>query len=76
MKVWNQQVLHLMILNATPRYEPLDMNGSLGERVTKEKADREKEKTKLHEQEFQPLINKKTKDDIKNRHTKKQQLNC
>ena len=48
-----------MILNSTPRYEPLDMNGSLGERVTKEKADREKEKTKLHEQEFQPLINKK-----------------
>ena len=76
MKIQNQQVLHLMILNSTPRYEPLDMNGSLGERVTKEKADREKEKTKLHEQEFQPLINKKAKDDIKNRHTKKQQLNC
>ena len=56
--------------------EPLDMNDSLGESIIKEIADRKKEKTKHHEEEFQALIIKKIKDNIKNPHTKKQQLNC
>ena len=56
--------------------EPLDMNDSLGESIIKEIADRNKEKTKHHEEEFQAFIIKKIKDNIKNPHTKKQQLNC
>ena len=54
----------------TPK-EPLDMNDSLGENIIKEIADRKKEKTKHHEQDFQAFIIKKIKYDTKNRHTKK-----
>ena len=39
--------------------EPLDMNESLGESITKERAVREKEKTKNHEEDFPALIIKK-----------------
>ena len=56
--------------------EPLDMNDSLGESIIKEIAGRKKEKTKHHEEDFQALIIKKIKNNIKNPHTKKQQLNC
>ena len=51
--------------------EPLDMNDSLGENIIKEMADRKKEKTKHHEDDFQALIIREIKDDIKNLHTKK-----
>ena len=36
--------------------EPLDINDSLGENITKEIADRKKQKIKHHEEDFQGLI--------------------
>ena len=47
------------------------MNDSLGECIVKEIADRKKEKTKDHDEDFQALMIKKIKDNIKNPHTKK-----
>ena len=47
------------------------MNDSLGECIMKEIADRKKEKTKDHDEDFQALMIKKIKDNIKNPHTKK-----
>ena len=58
-------------MNQPVPIEPLDMNDSLGESIIKEIADRKKEKTKHHEEDFQALIIKKIKDDIKNPHAKK-----
>ena len=58
-------------MNQPVPIEPLDMNDSLGESIIKEIADRKKEKTKNHEEDFQTLIIKKIKDDIKNPLTKK-----
>ena len=57
-------------MNQPVPIEPLDMNDSLGESIIKGMADRKKAKTK-HEEDFQALIIKKIKDDIKNPHTKK-----
>ena len=50
--------------------EPLDLIDSLVDSIIKEIADRNKEKRKHHEEDFQILIIIKIKDDIKNRHTK------
>ena len=58
-------------MNQPVPIEHLDMNDSLGESIVKEIADRKKEKTKHHEEDFQALIIKKIKDDIKNPYTKK-----
>ena len=58
-------------MNQPVPIEPVDMNDSLGESIIKEIADRKEEKTKHHDEDFQALIIKKIKDDIKNPHTKK-----
>ena len=57
--------------------KPLDMNDSLDESIIKEVADRKKEKTKHHEEDFQALIIKTKSRMISKIHIQtKQQLNC
>ena len=55
--------------------EPLDMKDSLSESIIKEIVDRKNEEAKHLEEVFQALTIRKVSDDIKNPHTKMQQLN-
>ena len=64
-------------MNQPVSIKPLDMNDSLGESIIKEVADRKKEKTKHHEEDFQALIIKTKSRMISKIHIQtKQQLNC
>ena len=64
-------------MNQPISIKPLDMNDSLGESIIKEVADRKKEKTKHHEEDFQTLIIKTKSRMISKIHIQtKQQLNC
>ena len=62
-------------MNQPVPIEPLDMNDSLRESIIEEIADRKKEKTKHHEEDFQALIIKKSTMISKIHIQKKQQLN-